>query len=68
MGAVGNLIAGALGGAGGGTLHNSILGAGTAAATGGLDTAVLAGNVVGGGVAGAIVQIVVGLIPKKLRG
>lgn len=61
MGNIGNLIAGALGGIGGGQLMGGMLGAGT-------DIAALAGNLVGGGVAGLVVQVVVGLILKKVRG
>ncbi|MCB2124860.1 MAG: hypothetical protein H6897_05470 [Rhodobacteraceae bacterium] len=61
MGNIGNLIAGALGGIGGGQLIGGLLGSGT-------DIAALAGNLVGGGVAGLIVQVVVGLVVKKLRG
>lgn len=61
MGNIGNLIAGALGGLGGGQLLGGLLGGGT-------DIAAMAGNLVGGGVTGLIVQVVVGLILKKVRG
>lgn len=61
MGNIGNLIAGALGGIGGGQLIGGLLGSGT-------DIAALAGNLVGGGVAGLIVQVVVGMIVKRMRG
>lgn len=61
MGNIGNLIAGAIGGVGGGQLLGGLLGSGT-------DLAAMAGNLVGGGVAGLVVQIVVGLVLKKLRG
>lgn len=61
MGGIGNLIAGALGGVGGGQLLSGMLGSGT-------DIAALAGNLVGGGVAGLIVQVVVGMIVKRMRG
>lgn len=61
MGNLGNLIAGAIGGVGGGQLLGGMLGSGT-------DIAAIAGNLVGGGVAGLIVQVVVGMIVKKMRG
>ncbi len=64
LGNVGNLIAGAVGGVGGGALLNSLVGLGGAA--GGVDFAALAGQLVGGGVAGAIVQVVVGLLVNKV--
>lgn len=67
MGNIGNAIAGALGGIGGGQLLGSLLGLGSAAA-GGMDIAAMAGNLVGGGISGLIVQVVVGMILKKLRG
>lgn len=69
MGNVGNLIAGALGGLGGGQLLGGLMNAGgdAAAAAGGMDIASMASNLVGGGVAGLVVQIVVGLVLKKLR-
>lgn len=68
LGNIGNLIAGAVGGVGGGQLLGALLG-GAGAATagaGGFDLAAMAGQLVGGGVAGAIVQVVVGLIKNKL--
>ncbi len=75
MGNIGNLIAGAIGGVGGGSLLGSLMGGGAElaegaaqAAGGGLDIASLAGNLVGGGVGGVIVQVVVGLVMKKMRG
>lgn len=61
MGNIGNLIAGAVGGIGGGQLLGGMLGSGT-------DIAAIAGNLVGGGVAGLIVQVVVGMIVKRMRG
>lgn len=66
LGNIGNLIVGAIGGLGGGQILNALVtdGAGVAAA-GGMDIGALAGQLVGGGVAGAIVQIIVGLIKNK---
>ena len=61
MGNIGNLIAGAVGGIGGGQLLGGLLG-------GGADIAGMAGNLVGGGISGLIVQVVVGMIVKKMRG
>ncbi len=61
MGNIGNLIAGALGGLGGGQILGGLLGGGT-------DIAAMAGNLVGGGISGLVVQVVVGLILKKVRG
>lgn len=70
MGGIGNLIAGAAGGLGGGSLLGGLMsgGADAAAAAGGLDIASLASNLVGGGVGGLVVQVVVGMILKKIRG
>ena len=65
LGNIGNLIAGALGGVGGGTILGLLLGAGGAAADG-VDLSALAGQLVGGGVAGAVVQIIAGLIINKV--
>ena len=64
MGNIGNLIAGAVGG---GQLLGGLLGSG-AAAVGGLDFASMASNLVGGGVAGLVVQVVLGTVMKKMRG
>jgi len=65
LGALGNTIAGALGGVGGGQLLTALIpmmaGAGT-----NLDIGALASQAVGGRVAGAIVAAVVGLIKNKM--
>jgi hypothetical protein len=66
-GGIGNLIAGAVGGVGGVQLLGGLMGSGPAAA-GGLDIASLATNLVGGGVAGMVVQVVVGMVMKRMRG
>jgi hypothetical protein len=55
-----NGILGAVGGAGGSLLVQSLL-------AGGLDIAGIAGNLVGGGVAGAIVSTIVGLIVNAVK-
>jgi hypothetical protein len=44
------------------------MGSGAEAAAGGLDIASIAGNLVGGGVSGLVVQVVLGMILKKFRG
>ena len=67
MGNIGNLIAGAVGGVGGGQLLGGLMGSGSAAA-GGFDIASLATNLVGGGVAGMVVQVVAGMVIKRMRG
>jgi uncharacterized membrane protein YeaQ/YmgE (transglycosylase-associated protein family) len=68
LGSIGNLITGAIGGLGGGTLLTSILGqAATAAATSGsLDIGHIITQLVGGGVGGVILQVIVGLIKNKM--
>jgi hypothetical protein len=66
LGQIGNLIAGGIGGVGGGQLLGALLGGATGDAAAGLDIAALAGQLVGGGVAGAIVQVIVGMIKNKL--
>ncbi len=62
LGTIGNLVVGGLGGIGGGSILNALIGAGS----GGLDLGALAGQLVGGGVTGAIVQVVAGLIINKV--
>ncbi len=61
LGTLGNTIAGALGGVGGGQILTALLPmlAGTAE---NVDIGAIVGQAVGGGVAGAIVTLVVGLI------
>jgi len=61
---IGNLIAGAVGG---GQLLGGLLGSGAAAARG-LDIASMTSKLVGGGVAGLVVQVVLGTVMKKMRG
>ena len=71
MGGIGNLIAGAVGGVGGGQLLGGLMSGGAAdaaAAAGGFDIASLATNLVGGGVAGLVVQVVVGMVVNRMRG
>ena len=65
LGTLGNTIAGALGGAGGGTLLTALLPLlqGTA---GNVDIGALLGQAVGGGVAGAVVTAIAGLIKNAM--
>jgi hypothetical protein len=72
LGPVGNSIAGIVGGFGGGQLLSMLLAGGAgaaataAASTGGMDMSSILGNVAGGGVGGAIVMAVVGLIKAQM--
>lgn len=63
LGPIVNLIVGAIGGLGGGALTGQVLGA---APAGGADVGALVAQFVGGGVGGAILQIVIGLIKNKM--
>ena len=67
LGTLGNTIAGALGGVGGGQILTTLLPmlAGTAE---NVDIGSVIGQAVGGGVAGAIVTFVVGLIKNTMVG
>ncbi len=72
LGPIGNILAGLAGGAGGalatggGGILGSLLGAAGEAA-GGIDIAAMAGQLVGGGITGLIVQVIIGLVLNKLR-
>jgi uncharacterized membrane protein YeaQ/YmgE (transglycosylase-associated protein family) len=59
LGTLGNTIAGAVGGVGGGSLLAPLLGM---ASTGGFDI----GNLAASGVGGLVLQVVVGLIKSKM--
>jgi hypothetical protein len=60
-------ISGAVGGGIGGSILQSLIPAlSGAASSGGFDIATAAGNLVGGGITGAIVTVVVGLIKNAL--
>lgn len=65
LGTLGNSVAGAIGGAGGGTLLTALLPLlqGTA---GNVDIGALVGQAVGGGVAGAILTAIVGIIKNSM--
>lgn len=66
LGAVGNSVVGAIGGAGFGWLLPLLGVLGSAAQGGGTDMGALIGNAIGGGVGGAVLTAVVGLIKNKL--
>jgi uncharacterized membrane protein YeaQ/YmgE (transglycosylase-associated protein family) len=72
LGPVGNSIAGIIGGVGGGQLLTMLMSggaaaaAGAAASTGGTDMSSILGNVAGGGVGGAIVMAIVGLVKTQM--
>ena len=65
LGTLGNTIAGALGGAGGGTLLTALLPI-LQGAAGNVDVGALLGQAVGGGVAGAVVTAIVGLLKNMM--
>ena len=67
LGKLGNTIAGALGGVGGGQILTALLPM-LAGTTGNVDIGAILGQAVGGGVAGAIVTFVVGLIKNAMAG
>src|SRR5262245_43000439 len=62
LGALGNTIAGAIGGAGGGQILQALIPALAGAAGGGLDAGSIIGQLVGGGASGAILTLIVGLV------
>lgn len=67
LGPLAKTISGAAGGGIGGTILQSLIPAlSGAASSGGFDIATAAGNLVGGGVTGAIVTVIVGLIKNAL--
>lgn len=66
LGGAGNTIAGAIGGGVLGQLLQMALPMLNGAGGGNLDIGALAGNLVGGGVAGAVVTAVIGLIKNKM--
>ena len=63
LGTTGNSIAGILGGGIGGQLLGML---GVAAAGGGMDVAGIVGSLASGGVGGAVLMLVIGLIKKAL--
>ena len=65
LGTLGNMIAGAVGGVGGGQLLTALIPM-MAGAGNNVEIGALAGQAVGGGVAGAIVAAIVGVIKNKM--
>jgi hypothetical protein len=63
LGTVGNTIAGAIGGGGGGLVLAHLI---PALASGNMDIGSIVGQVVGGGAAGAILTGIVGLVKNKM--
>jgi uncharacterized membrane protein YeaQ/YmgE (transglycosylase-associated protein family) len=67
LGTLGNTIAGAVGGAGGGTLLTALLPLLQGAANN-VDIGALVGQAVGGGVSGAVLTAIIGLIKNSMAG
>jgi uncharacterized membrane protein YeaQ/YmgE (transglycosylase-associated protein family) len=69
LGPIGNTIAGILGGVGGGQLLSMLTGAAGAvapAASGGLDMSSILSSVGGGGIGGAVIMVIVGLVKAQM--
>src|SRR5262245_65524813 len=62
LGNLGNTIAGAIGGVGGGQILQALIPAIANAAGGDLDVGAIVGQIVGGGAGGAILTIIAGLV------
>ena len=62
LGNLGNTIAGAIGGVGGGQILQAVLPAIASTAGGDLDLGAIVGQIVGGGAGGAILTIIAGLV------
>jgi hypothetical protein len=67
LGTLGNSLAGAIGGAGGGTLLTALLPL-LQGAAGNVDIGALVGQAVGGGVSGAVLTAIIGLIKNGMGG
>ncbi len=73
LGPIGNTVAGIVGGVGGGQLLSMLMSGGAAAAAtsaasaGGMDMSSIIGNVAGGGIGGAIVMAIVGLVKAQMN-
>jgi hypothetical protein len=66
LGGLGNTIAGAIGGVGGGQLLQVLMPAIAGAAGGGLDVGSIVGQLVGGGAGGAILTVIAGLVKNAM--
>jgi hypothetical protein len=68
LGTLGNTIAGAIGGVGGGQLLQVLIPALAGAAGSGFDVTSVIGQLVGGGASGAILTIIVGVVKNLMGG
>ena len=66
LGNLGNTIAGAIGGVGGGQILQVLIPAIANAAGGGVDPGAIVGQIVGGGAGGAILTIIAGLVKDMM--
>ena len=67
LGALGNTLAGIVGGGVGGKLLTMLLGGGAAAATGGVDLSTLIQQIAGGGIGGAILMVLAGVVKNMSK-
>ena len=67
LGTLGNTIAGAIGGAGGGTILTALLPL-LQSAAGNVDIGTLVGQAVGGGITGAVLTAIVGAVKNAMAG
>jgi hypothetical protein len=66
LGPLGNTIAGAIGGAGGGQILQALIPALAGATGGGLDIGSIISQLVGGGASGAILTVIVGVVKNMM--
>jgi uncharacterized membrane protein YeaQ/YmgE (transglycosylase-associated protein family) len=66
LGNLGNTIAGAIGGVGGGQILQALVPAIASAAGGELDLGAIVGQIVGGGAGGAILTVIAGLVKSMM--
>jgi hypothetical protein len=66
LGPLGNTIAGAIGGAGGGQILQALIPALAGATGSGLDLGSIVGQLVGGGASGAILTVLVGIVKNMM--
>jgi hypothetical protein len=66
LGSIGNTIAGAIGGVGGGQILQALMPAIAGAAGGGLDFESVLGQIVGGGAGGAILTVIAGVVKSMM--
>ena len=66
LGPLGNTIAGAIGGAGGGQILQALIPALAGATGGGLDVSSIIGQLIGGGASGAILTVIVGVVKNMM--